>query len=515
MLGEVTSAPSAFITGNDGMPRIQHKGWFKLVLLLLAAFAGWLVFYTVDFFLSPRPVITHLDGIQLNGNGYVREYHLDTADRYFCVPVDGTTDTPAERLLSYDLTTGGKPLCEFHRNLSSRITSTWIDQGMRMLKGKEGRLQIIDTDLATGKHTQLPFDMPCPAEYERMQFAANGTQLVVFQRWHLWPWRTLAAMGQPAWDSMFLQTVGNSECYDTIADGLMVSIYEIATGKLLQTVVLPPPVSSRYYLSTNGRWLIVPEASIHPKQFCWPIDAQPSNSPVEDLIPALPRGIRAVDLQTGRTQLLWTEELARKNRKDAVAHHASVAGNLVCCHFVRIHASRSQTIGYQMEPANQAHAYPVFDLTTGKPSLRKFPNGYYLEHSGWNFTYTIPARPWFPLLQKGASYLGVNLDKSYPLPAKVHFQFNNSDSQEAEPYYEYAIKHDKTDWIRLTTSPDGHAALAFRSNAAGTDVYRWQVPFTVHSPWWSIAAGVLAMLLVLLMPRWVFRRNRSPRLQSG
>ncbi|MFT3881705.1 MAG: hypothetical protein QM703_18830 [Gemmatales bacterium] len=485
------------------MPRFHHKGWVKLVKLLLAAFAGGLVFYTVDYFLSPRPTITHLDGIRLVQHSYVREYDLDATGRYFCVQADGTAETPVERFLSYDLTRGGKPLYEFHRNFAGRIASTSIDQGLRMVKSTEGRLQIFDTDLTTGKQTRLPFDMPCPDQYERMQFAANGTQLVIFQRWYLWPWRTLAAMGQPAWDTLFLRTAGSSNCYDTIADGLIVSIYEVANSKLLQRVVLAPPVSSYYHTSANGRWLIVPEASVHPRHFCWPepVDAPPSSPSVEILVPASPRGIRAVDLQTGQTQVLWTEELAQKNRKEAVAYYASIAGNLVRLHFTVISASKSRKDGYSMEPSNKAYAYPVFDLTTGKPSPLRFPDGYYLEPSGWNFSYSIPVRRWFPFLQRAASYLGVNLDESYPLPSRLLFQFSKTASLEETPDYEFPVNYDKTDWIRITTSHDGHVALAFRCDSAGTDIYRWQAPFAAYSLWWSIAAGILTTLLFILTCR--------------
>lgn len=491
------------------MPGTRKRTWGKLAFVILSMVAGCWVYSVIDKVLTPQPSVSRFPDINLDLWGAnAREYHFDRTARWLAVLISKQEEL-LRRYRVFDLQSEEKQVGEFDWYLGRRIAITPINQGARTVSNTlDNRLEIVDKDFVTGQERKLDFDLPCPDNYLRMQFTNAGRRLVILHRWPLWPWQALAGMGKPPWDAL-AQCASSEQTYTT-TDGLMVSVYDVAASKLLRTAFLAPPNNSAPILTEDGHWLIMPEAYVSNQSLFW-MPWRGGKLPNDSIKPAQPRGIRVLDLHTGETKVLQHEVSAQLKQMSVGAYSVNWDNDFLRACYVQAVRVAPDFIGFII-PSQELNddGYPQFDMRTGKKSTHLFPANTELGQSGWQFNCSTPQRTWFPFLQKGGEAIGVDLNKSYPLPANLNVNFERHG--DVHEFFQQTMRTVGAERVHYVASADGNAAIVLRGLADGTEILRWQLPFTVYPAWWSIAAGVVAscvLLMGLKLTRRLYRQRAA------
>ena len=467
----------------------------------------------------PHPVVKLFPEINSNNFRQSFESIICDVDARWLIVFKKASDQNKQKqpILVYNLLSGQKLDWESDMEDEGIISSATIVDGFRFIqKTSDGRLNVLEWNFNTRSKRITALDIAPSANQSEVVLKNHGKYLVVLNRWQLWPWRLLASPGQLPLDALFLQNhpaqVDNTSDY-----GVEAAIWDMDAKKLHARFFLAPPVAwnlsneeNGNCISEDGRWLVVPEAIKRTDSVFWSKLDEPSETR-KTYIPAEPRGVRVIDLTTGLTKRLEHSQSEEVQRTQLGAYNISLDDGFVRLQYEA--AIHKPTNGVEYQPImaiSWDEYYQTFDLQTGLRSTHVFPD-YYKRHDprldyykldapGWAATIRNGPGDWPSWIQTIAEKLGIDLNK-YPLPSYLTVTF--LDTKNGESRFIHKQKMSEYD-LGATPTPSGKAFVISKLTPEGFEITRWQIPFEVYSPWWSLGIGLACFMLPLM---WWVRRN--------
>ncbi len=464
-------------------------------------------YWLVQDWLTPKPTECLLTGLQLNaGTPWERNVSFDSQARWTCVRFPTPKSDSMQRpCMVYDLQSKGQLTWEFTWDQTNEVDSAPIPDGIRSVRATTaGTIEIVDRNFASKEQRVTSVLHGIAAKnFLRLQFINMGKQLLVQHRWPLWPWRLLAAQGQLPLDALFMSCNSSREMMHTTVDGIIFSVWDVETAKKTSQVFISPPISRYLVITEGGKKIVIPEAMKRSDTGFWakPIDTSKipvAKSPAFQYLPAEPRGVRIVDLATEQTTILdhpLTEAIQRMN---TAGYSLIFDRNQMMVSYVE--AIPNEPYGYagykirNMSPPNDEF-YPVYDLNTGALSSHQMPSCDVLAPPGWGAKIENDNTRWPAVIQNIGERFGYNLDTIFPRSPCLSVWFIHTDQNQIR--YHYRLKTPSLEMLETSYSADKQAIVIWRQLSEGVQVFRWQMPFEVYSPWWAWGVGLSLFLISL------------------
>jgi len=471
---------------------------------LLALVMGISSYWFINNWLTPHPATTILSEVHVPTNEWNRVL-FDSDAHWVCVRRESTNE---QHFLSswkvYDLQSNGKHVWDFEEARESNMTPA-VDGLLSLRRSADKQIEIIHRNFAS-KQVQIDeHRFQSSQDCAKMELINNGKYLLIMNRWPLWPWRLLASQGQLPLDSLFL--VGNTAqpIFDSLLDPVLVTLWDIDNAKEHARIFLAPPVSTKLQVSDNGKWMVIPEAIKRTDTSFWTLPVGPT--PTFQYVPALPRGARVVDLANGQVKILQHKFDAYNYGTEVGAFEATLEKDRVklTYGFGSPRAGEDQpAIFFAMDdpktPQYDAY-YPHFELSTGEKTSYRFPLRYInkLGAPDWGVSIGYGPDTWPGWLEALSRRCGYSLDQKYPLPQCLAIRFIDS----ANDQQRYLYKVSAPAYINTNISANRQSITLWQDTSAGLEISRWQIPFEVYSPWWSLGISLACFMLPLMW--WVWR----------
>lgn len=475
--------------------------WFKTVLLV-AMIAGIAAFWFVDAWLTPGPQVFVLDQLVPHALS-IHGYYFDLSHRWLAVhvsnPEEGNKDDMIYRV--FDLDQQGRQIKEFHwtklPGMQSSLQYLHAFQyrygGMRLVYPQANDdLIVADQSFVEGTSKTRRLGSYRQESIRRILIAEEGERVIVLYSLPMWPWCMLGGIGQPP----FMNLVPFSQM--CIAD-----VWDVATGQRVNQFVIPPPDSGNQLLSSDGQWLVQLEAEAEAIE----LSTVTKSLKVQ---PATPRGVQIFNTRTGERRVILEKPY---DKEGSGAYEGKIVGEQL----MLFHSSKTLEPGQQINSRFSSQDFKnrrstLYDLATGNesqwgwPTDRSWMAGHDLPlglHApGWLAYGTVQQHYWPEWLRKIAGWMNYNLNERNPLGNLWEVTFFDADTKAVR--YQKAIRlpiGTEFNSARITTnSPNKSESLILevdKSDKKEHYFYRWKVPFTIYSPWWARAEGVLLVVLIV------------------
>ncbi|MFT3880355.1 MAG: hypothetical protein QM703_11925 [Gemmatales bacterium] len=491
----------------------RRKSFFHSALFtfLLSLVGGGGSYWIIHEWLSPKPTISFLPKVQLITYTLSDSMVLfDAQARWMCIRRPNA-DRLATKFICdvYDLFSQGKAVWTFEWDYANEVDQTPIVDGYRSVRATNaGTLEVLDRNFATQEQRVISVLHGVRAKnFMSLKLVNTGKQLLVQHRWPLWPWRLLAAQGQLPLDALFLCSHTTLETYTT-GDGILFSVWDVEKARKVSEVLVSPPISRNLAFTEDGKRIVIPEALKQAESCFWVKWYDPAKNigvpkPVVQYLPALPRGVRVVDLGSEKITVLSHTLPEEYQGTNSAALTLSLAGNqLMVGYFSAVPDYFSSVpVNVMLKQQFSDILFPRYDLITGAKTSRGMPNCTVMAHPGWGAQISQSHVPWPAWIQYISEQLGYNLNVFHPRSRCLMISFIDVDRQENR--YHYQLSSPEGEKIQKAYSADKQAIVIWRQFAEGLQVIRWQVPFEVYSPWWSLGTGLFFFTLPLAW--WVWR----------
>lgn len=354
----------------------------------------------------------------------------------------------------------------------------------------------------------------------------------------------------------------------TTGDAVLAHVWNVKTGNRERSILFPPLNPTSFLLSPDGRWLVRPE-SIGPTNQVGlhlgislisakngPLFDQPG---VEAVQPAKPRGVVVCDLSNGEKKTILGD--SRLDKYGVYTPGVENGAAILAYSQVLTYSSGSDGIvgykpfdqstmlddGYLLVSLNDGRQYAwehlllgkgVFDILlstfwgenryvaktkengkecVGLVTLDEKVRFLYhpvslagsvllhpLQPEGLVLGFTSFRPLWPQWLQSFC--MKCNFDLTQQFPRDVVATLNVFDLPKSRVIFSHTITHKGQERdIECAPTHDGQAILLQRQAEDGLHLYRWQLPLSLWSPWWSRGMGVVMACLIL----WCSLRSRA------
>lgn len=382
-------------------------------------------------------------------------------------------------------------------------TAKGIKDGLReAIINKQGELVVIDHSFKDLTSTRKVLGRYEPSSVIQALISRVDNRVMVVQQWPLWPWKMLASLGQPPWETLLGNT--NHIEYDPF-HGLLLDIWDAGSGKHLKRHFFGPLVG-HYLLSNNSKWFIVFPATNPPYRIAE--YARPGKP--FPLKTRSPYQLTVFNTETGETKLL---EVQPPGEDMDVHQQANTRDDLLFLGFSRMSKTTGPAWDWNAGRYDSDEVYPIYDLNTGQrvasseetPRLPALTSQSQLSVAGWRVKKEFEPYQQFEFLASLAKKKGWDLDK-WLTGTKWRITFY--DPKTNGIHYEKSIYFRGQLQLYSFFSPVHHAVLQGFNTGTGIEMYRWKVPFAIHSAWWSRAAGIASATVILLLGVLWMRRRR-------
>lgn len=480
----------------------KRRPWLKTVLLLAICF-GVAVLWYVDAWLTPRPEVYDLasmckvnpDQIDYNFNSPL----IDLTMRWMCV----ATKTPNDSTLlchAFDLDRHGEARCQFEYRPPSGTLLGYQPrhEGYRLAHlDKQGWLIITDISFNKGTAETKKLCHYHPEQIRQVLLANEGETVVVIHELPFWALEVLNPFAPVPWGT--LASPFKTYCAE---------VWNAGTGKLDTVASFPPTTSRRIVLSPNGKWLVQLEGTWNTTTFR-PLTSVWGNRETSLDRPIEPRGIRVLSTMTGESKAL----AAVPPDNDCFVKDCTIVGDDILLDYQR-QGTLTGNGNYSSAPTQHDDRFPSMNLITGK----RIP---------WRFNYSFITTNWIPLLDTPgysvmnetspmhwpnwlsmfSNKLGFDLYQRFPRGSVWTVTCSSTGENSKSHKASFSLPTNQGEYFVHRPHPGNY--LFKHLTAQDRDIfYRWKVPFTVYSPWWSRGAGLLVMLLILGCYRFVINRRQ-------
>jgi len=237
--------------------------------------------------------------------------------------------------------------------------------------------------------------------------------------------------------------------------------------------------------------------------------------------PATPRGVQIINTTTGTRRVILEKPY---DKEGSGAYEGKIVGEQL----MLFHCSKTLEPGQQINTRFSSRDFKnrsltLYDLATGNESPWSWPTGHEwmrdydspqgLRVPGWLAYRFVHQRYWPEWSRKIAGWL--NYDLNVRLPLGIHWDVTFYDADTKAVRYQKAIRlpiGSENDSGQINNSrlnkSESLVLEVYKSDTKAHYIYRWKVPFTIYSPWWSRLTGVLVVVLILACYAMIIRRRR-------
>ncbi|HQR06533.1 MAG TPA: hypothetical protein PLN21_06910 [Gemmatales bacterium] len=476
----------------------KRRSWFMAVVVLAIAL-GIATYWYVDDWLMPGPQVYSIKQLTA-GRESNRGHFYDLSLRWLCVHVsvpDEAQWTYDKTHQVFDLDQQGKQINEFiwKRPPGGLITQQQRYGGTREVYHQthktDSDLLVVDQSFLDGKSKTHRLGIYGLHMIAHVLVAEEGERLIVIYRVPLRALSILASVGQ----SPFVNYVPVD--YTCIAD-----VWEVSSGKLVKQIMLGMPNWGEWLLSGDGQWLVQLEMESEP------FSVRPNKA--FEVKPAIPRGVLIINTTTGERRTILEKPYEAES-------FGAYDGKIIGKQLMVFHSKITNQSATQFSVSFRNHGSTMYDLATGNASswawtdpwlqANDAPQG--LGTPGWLAYQRVQDRGWPSFLRKMAEWMNYDLNSNHPLGLLWETTFFDADTREIRYQKTVTIPNHQAGGVLHGQSNGSNALVmeSYKNNSLEQFIYRWKVPFTVYSPWWSRSAGVLVVILVMAT-YWLICRRR-------
>lgn len=476
----------------------KRRSWF-LAVLILACVLGTAVSQYVDAWLAPRPEVFHLNQLLPAKQTNSSQLLFDRSQRWmYVVDSPGTFDARVGKAFPlFDLGQGGKRLPDIvwptvpGRNVGYQQRQAGVRE---LYHQPDNELIVLDVSFADGSSKMHRFGKYQQGSILRTLIAEEGERIAVVYHLPMSPWRVLGNPNMPYSGLLDLQ---DRVCF--------IDIWDVAKGEQINHFSFPPPNwqnvhhnnSDPFIFSSDGQWLVRLETGNLPGSLY-----SPSLKVRFPFLPASPRGVQIINATNGDRRIILEQPY---DKEELGAFTGMIRGNQLYLIHAKVHFGpgiQTMNEGSQREYATRSCTF--YELATGKASSCPWPTGDGwasvhllpdgLNEQGWLVYQQVEDVPWPRIIESIAEWLNYDLANNHLWGYRWRVMMFDPQSRELRFHDSVPISN------YGSCMPNTSSSLivqAYNATATNRLIYRWKVPFSEYSRWWSRIAGVIVALILL------------------
>ncbi|MFT3883455.1 MAG: hypothetical protein QM703_27870 [Gemmatales bacterium] len=484
----------------------KRRPWFKTVLLL-AMTLGIAVLWFVDSWLTPKPEIFHLNELLSLPKKSWNNYYLlhDVNLNYLCLlPRPGIAGEEDGLVINLDNDVRERMIQKFpHFDLFPKQLQ-WSqprEKSFRMVYcDQAGHLTVQDVFFLQSTIKIVELGTYEPEQILDVQIANEGETIVVIREIPLWTLETLLPFG-----GMFPSSMASP------FKVFLAETWDLASHKIISRATFPSSPSHHFKLSPDGCWLVQREGTLTSTDFR-SLDTQLRFKQATLERPVLPRGLMVMETKTGMMKRISTIPV----EDEYSTFNLRIMGHKCFIKYERVGGvvGGGTLFGGRLKDEEK---YRCYDLFSGESLPWNYCSEYRTNRDIQYAPLNLPSgsiqssiflSEWPEWLRKLLLSIKIDIEEYYPRGGTwmvtCYDERTGKETATLSAFIpgcnEWELRHTYASnyLYRLFTYQD---QLSF---------YRWKVPFTIYSPGWSRAAGLLAALCILVC-YWLLISRRQKK----